>query len=211
GKKRSTWTLALLSEVCFEKGITKAKVAAETIRCTLKRSGTTWKRAQLWMTSPDPHYAKKKARRDRLIQMARKRKDWVVGFLDEVWWSRLARPSLRTWSGKDPTKLHVLSSSDEDPDPIAICCYGLLRLDTDKVMLRFLEGRPVGDITNQFLQWVCEEVEKEGKKRLIVVWDDAFWHSGRPVSSWVKEHNRASKRQGGVEIQVCELPVKSPW
>ena len=23
---------------------------------------------------------------------------WVVGFLDETWWSRLARPALNSWS-----------------------------------------------------------------------------------------------------------------
>jgi transposase len=169
GKKRSTWTLQLLADVCSESGLVEGKVDAETVRRTLKRMGVKWRRAELWMTSPDPHYAQKKARRDRFLHLADKHPEWVVGFLDEVWWSRLARPPLRAWSAGDPVKMHVLSRPESDPDPVAICCYGLLRQDTDTVMLRFVDGRPVGDVTAQFLAWVCEQLGAEGKTRLIVI------------------------------------------
>jgi transposase len=211
GKKRSTWTLQLLADTCSEIGIADGKVSYETVRLTLKRMGLTWRRAKLWMTSPDPRYAEKKARRDRFIRLAGKHPEWVVGFLDEVWWSRLARPPLRAWSADDPLKMHVLSRPKDDPDPVAICCYGLLRQDTDGVMLRFVEGRPVGDLTAQFLSWICEQLRAEGKSRLIVIWDDPSWHSGRPVSDWLAEHNRGVKRDGDVQVVLCPLPVKSPW
>jgi transposase len=211
GKKRSTWTLQLLADICTEIGIVDGKVSHEAVRQTLKRMGVKWRRAELWMTSPDPHYAQKKARRDRFIRLADKHPEWVVGFLDEVWWSRLARPPLRAWSAGDPLKVHVLSRPEDDPDPVAICCYGLLRQDTNKVMLRFVEGRPVGDITGQFLSWVCEQLSAEGKSRLIVIWDTPSWHSGKPVSDWLAEHNRRVKRGGGVQVTLCPLPVKSPW
>jgi transposase len=211
GKKRSTWTLRLLADTCSEIGIAAGKVSHETVRRALKRIGVAWRRADLWITSPDPHYAQKKARRDRYIRLASKHPEWVVGFVDEVWWSRVARPPLRTWSAGDALKLHVLSRPDNDPDPVAICCYGLLRQDTDRVILRFVEGRPVGDVTAQFLSWVCEQLEAEGKSRLIVIWDDASWHSGKPVSAWLVKHNRSVKCYGGVQVVFCPLPVKSPW
>jgi transposase len=211
GKKCSTWTLQLLADVCSEVGIADGKVSDETIRRTLKRLGVRWRRAELWMTSPDPHYPQKKARRDRYIRLAVRHPEWVVGFVDEVWWSRLARPTLRAWSASDPVRLHVLSRPQDDPDPVAISCYGLLRQDTDRVMLRFVEGRPVGDVTAQFLSWVCEQVRAEGKFRLIVIWDTPSWHSGRPVSEWLAEHNGGVKRDGGVQVVLCPLPVKSPW
>jgi transposase len=117
GKKRSTWTLQLLADTCSEIGIATGKVSDETVRRTLKRMGVTYRRAELWMTSPDPLYAQKKARRDQFIRLAEKHPEWVVGFVDEVWWSRLARPPLRAWSAGDPLKLHVLSRRDDDPDP----------------------------------------------------------------------------------------------
>ena len=60
GKARSTWTLALAAEVCAEHGITAERVSYETIRDALKRLGVGWRRAKLWITSPDPQYALKK-------------------------------------------------------------------------------------------------------------------------------------------------------
>jgi transposase len=206
GKKRSTWTLQLLAETCSEIGIADGKVSHETVRRTLRRMGVKWRRAELWLTSPDPHYAQKKARRDRFIRLAGKHPEWVVGFLDEVWWSRLARPPLRAWSADDPLKMHVLSRPEDDPDPVAICCYGLLRQDTDRVLLRFVEGRPVGDVTAQFLSWICEQLEAEGKSRLIVIWDAPSWHSGKPVSDWLAEHNRVVKRDGAYRWSSAPCP-----
>jgi hypothetical protein len=173
--------------------------------------GIRWKQSRLWQTSPDPQYALKKARRDKLIEVSAKHPDWVLGFVDEVWWSRLQRPRMEAWSDGPPLKMQVLTADDNDPDPIAICCYGMLRNDTKKVMLRFAEDRPVSDITAQFLGWVCQMLQEEGKTRLIAIWDDAPWHASTMVLNWVKEHNCKVKSEGGVEIIHFELPVRSPW
>jgi hypothetical protein len=69
----------------------------------------------------------------------------------------------------------------------------------------------VGDITSQFLSWISERLQAEAKTRLIVIWDDASWHSGKPVSDWLAEHDKKVKREGGVQVVFCPLPVKSPW
>ena len=61
GKPTTLWTLALAAHVCHEKGWTIRTVSAETLRQTLKRLGIGWHRAKLWITSPDPEYAKKKS------------------------------------------------------------------------------------------------------------------------------------------------------
>src|SRR5262249_60501016 len=61
GKSTGVWTLALAADVCYEQGVTKCLVSDETIRRTLKRLETNWKRAKHWITSPDPHYARKKS------------------------------------------------------------------------------------------------------------------------------------------------------
>jgi hypothetical protein len=210
-KPRSTWTLQLLAEVCFETQIVGRPVSASTVQRTLRRMGVRWKRSKLWAPSPDPQYAEKKARRDKWIEEAAKHPDWVLGFVDEVWWSRLERPRLSAWTDGKPLKMHVLKADPDDPDPIAICCYGMLRKDTKKVMLRFAENRPVSDVTIQFLDWVGQELHKEGKKRLVVIWDDASWHASEMFLHWVKKHNRKAKKKDGIEVVHCELPVKSPW
>jgi transposase len=61
GKPRSTWTLRLAADVCWERGLTPYPVSIETIRQALKRLGVSWRRAKRWITSPDPQYALKKS------------------------------------------------------------------------------------------------------------------------------------------------------
>jgi transposase len=210
GKPRSTWTLQLLAEVCFARNMTSRELSGEAIRRTLKRLDINWKRAKHWMTSPDPHYARKKAHRDRLIRLAAYHPEWVLGFEDEVWWSRVAQPSLHAWTSDTPMRVQLLQSDASDPDPDAIACYGFLRHDTHKVLLR-LEGRPLGELTMQFLEWLCGCVAQEQKQVLVVIWDNASWHTSAEVTGWVKEQNQRAKRGKGVRVMICELPAASPW
>jgi hypothetical protein len=102
GKPRSTWTLQLLADVCFETEIVDRLVSASTVRRELRHMGIRWKRTRLWAPSPDPQYSLKKARRDRLIEVAAKHPEWVLGFVDEVWWSRLQRPRMHAWADGPP-------------------------------------------------------------------------------------------------------------
>jgi transposase len=62
GKPTSVWTLELAAEVSFAEGITAERVSDETIRQAMRRLGVRWKRAKLWITSPEPAYARKKLR-----------------------------------------------------------------------------------------------------------------------------------------------------
>src|SRR5262245_4493493 len=62
GKPRSTWTLALLAEVCHERGWTPRPLSIEAVRHAVARLGVSWRRAKHWITSPDPAYARKKTR-----------------------------------------------------------------------------------------------------------------------------------------------------
>jgi hypothetical protein len=135
----------------------------------------------------------------------------VLGFQDECWWSRLAQPSLHAWTADDPLRLQELAVGKDDTDSKALACYGLLRGDTGGMLLRFVDGRPVSQVTVDFLAWVCAELAREGKKALLLVWDNASWHISARVKNWIKEHNQAAKRAGGVRILVCPLPSKSPW
>src|SRR5262249_27327239 len=50
---------------------------------------------------PRPGVRMKKSARDRLIRLSAHSPDWVLGFQDETWWSRLARPALHAWAEDD--------------------------------------------------------------------------------------------------------------
>ena len=134
----------------------------------------------------------------------------MLGFADEVWWSRLAHPDLHAW-GDEPLRLVQRGADGDDPDPKALACYGLLRRDTDQMLLRFVDGRPVSHVTTAFLGWACERLAADGKAALLLVWDDASWHVSKQVRTWVRARNRTAKQDGGVRIVVCQLPSKAPW
>jgi transposase len=149
-----------------------------------------------------------------------------------VWWSRLARPALKSWSEADQV-LHLVEQAvaTNDPDPKALACYGLLvrwaELDAtagdtsggdesgsgwhEEAWLRFVDGRPVSAVTTRYLAWCCERLAAAGKEALLLVWDNASWHVSREVRRWIRAHNREAKQAGGVRIIAGYLPSKSPW
>src|SRR5918995_692846 len=94
----------------------------------------------------------------------------------------------------------------EDRDPKALACYGLLRGDTGGMMLRFVQGRPVSQVTEDFLAWACERLAAEGKTALLLIWDNAAWHVSTRARAWIKAHNRRAKAEGGVRIIACWGP-----
>ena len=147
------------------------------------------------------------------MRLAEDEADWVVGFEDECWWSRVAQPSLYSFSEQDePLRLVEQSLEKEDTDPKAISCYGTYIPELKRSWLRFVDGRPVSAITTQFLEWCCQKLEPLGKKVLVLIWDNASWHVSREVGRWLGRHNREVKQSGcGVRILSCLLPKKSPW
>jgi hypothetical protein len=98
------------------------------------------------------------------------RNRWVVGYQDEVWWSRVSQPNLHRWSEKDqPLRLQELSKEKSDPDPKARACYGMFENESHRMHLRFVEGRPVSHVTTDFLEWLCEQVQAQGKQVLVLI------------------------------------------
>lgn len=145
----------------------------------------------------------------------------MLGFGDEVWWSRLAAPDRRGWQADDaPLRLVAQEHPKADPTPKALACYGLLARmrapgggdPTDQMLLRFVDGRPVSAVTIDLLQWCSDRLATAGKTALLLIWDNAAWHVSKAVRTWLREHNRRVKQgQSGVRIVLCLLPSKSPW
>src|SRR6266487_610925 len=156
----------------------------------------------------------KKNARDRLIAWASTQTNWAIGFLDEVWWSRFALPRLHAWQDADhPVHLMEQSWTKGDPDPKALACYGVLwqrgpadEPIRDQMSLRFVTGRPVSDITTQFLQWGCDQLQAPGKTAWLLIGDNASWHVSKLVRTWIRDHNAQVKAESkGVRILACFL------
>ena len=141
----------------------------------------------------------------------------MLGFADEVWWSRIAQPDLHSWSeAEDQLRLEEKAVAPDDEDPKAVACYGVLLRATpttpEQIWLRFASGQPVSDLTTQFLAWGAERLAGLGKTAWLLVWDNASWHKSQIVRTWIRQHNRQVKAAGaGVRIVPCLLPSKSPW
>lgn len=129
----------------------------------------------------------------------------------------MAQPSLHSWvdAADRPLRLVEQAVATADPDPKALACYGVLLRrpgHDERVWLRFVEGRPVSAITEQFLGWCCGKLQETGVRVWALVWDNASWHISKRVRAWIRAHNRQVKQQEhGVRIVPCYLPVKSPW
>jgi len=141
----------------------------------------------------------------------------MLGFADETWWSRVARPHRHTWAdaAEGPLRLVEQEAPKDDPDPKALACYGVLLRQVDqpeRVWPRFVDGRPVSAITEQFLGRCCTRLHEAGVRVWVLIWDNASWHVSKRVRAWIRAHNRQVKQTGqGVRILPCSLPVKSPW
>jgi ribosomal protein L16/L10AE len=62
------------------------------------------------------------------------------------------------------------------------------------------------------ISWIgSARLATEGRKALLLVWDNAAWLNRQRVRASIWAHNRRVKREGGVRIVVCALPTKSPW
>lgn len=141
----------------------------------------------------------------------------MVGFADEVWWSRLAQPTLHTWAARgEQLRLREKQRAPDDADPKALACYGVLLRESarlpEQVWVRFATGQPVSALTTQFLAWCCTQLAAVGVRVWVLIWDNAAWHTSNQVRSWIRDHNRTVKQTGaGVRIVPCFLPTKSPW
>ena len=54
---------------------------------------------------PGPRLRQEKKARDRVTEQSARNPDWVLGFQDECWWSRLAQPDVFAWATDDPLRL----------------------------------------------------------------------------------------------------------
>jgi len=154
--------------------------------------------------SPAPiRRAAEKSARDSLIRLAQAHPVWALGFADEVWWSRVAVPVVRTWTATGQP-LRLVEQAVANGEQWALACYrALMRWwpapdDTpaEAMWVRFVDGRPLSGVTTQFLAW-CYAKLAEGGKRALLVWDNASWHLSQPPRAWIAAHNRAARCEGG--------------
>ena len=67
-----------------------------------------------------------------------------------------------------------MHAADRDgPEPKALACYGLWLPGPERILLRFVAGRPVSAATRAVLAWIADRLAPEGVRVLALVRDDA--------------------------------------
>jgi hypothetical protein len=145
-----------------------------------------------------------------LKQQARQQPDWLLVDEDESWFSRFEQPSVRAWSGSPALHMVKREAPEKEPDK-ALACYGAVRYDTQQVCFTFSATRPVSEETWRFVQALMEVARGEGKRVLVIIWDNAGWHLSQRLRHWIRQHNRTAKTTGDVRLLTHLLPLKSPW
>ena len=93
---------------------------------------------------------------------------------------------MHAWTAEKPLRLVEKEVDKRDKEPKAICCYGVLLPQgdqPDKMLLRFVDGRPVSQVTCDYLAWLAEKMAAQGKTALVLIWDNASWHISKIVKS----------------------------
>jgi transposase len=105
----------------------------------------------------------------------------------------------------------VKREAPENETDQALACYGAVRHDTQQVYFAFSATRPVSEETWKFVQALVELARHEGKRVLVIIWDNAGWHLSNRLRQWIRQHNQAAKATGDVRLITHLLPLKSPW
>lgn len=88
----------------------------------------------------------------------------------------------------------------EDPGPTALACYGLLVRHgpnrPEQMLLRCVAGRPVSTETTAFLAWCSERLAAEGMQALLLIGENAAWHTSQAVHTWLRQHTSARQADG---------------
>ena len=92
----------------------------------------------------------------------------------------------------------------------------MLSADNGRMHLRFVSGRPERGVTTDFLEWLCEQIQAQGKQVLVLIWDNASWHGSQAGQNLAAraQSNRAARRSNWRNRRAHHSMLvahQSPW
>lgn len=137
--------------------------------------------------------------------------EWILVEEDESWFHRFRQPTMRMWSDvAHPIKLIEHTIPKGTPDK-ALSCFGALCQELDEVFLNFTPGYPNSEQMWWFIIKLLQLARQHQRKVLVLIWDNASWHTSKRIKEWIHLYNQAAKQDGDVRLLVFWLPKKSPW
>jgi transposase len=180
----------------------------ETVRRLLRKAGYVYLSAKWWIGSDDPHYRHKKARRDALLAWAKRDPSILVMFQDESWFSGTPKAVGQYGQRGAPRTAAVEKPAHKCKG--AWVLYAALEVLTGQVQ-RFYAPRCNQTYVRQQLEALLAQAQAAGKRVLVVIWDNASWHTAQALRRWYYRYNQTAKRIGQVRLLLVPLPSRSPW
>jgi len=205
GLTGETWTLKDLVRVAQQTGLVKS-ISHESVRRLLRGEDYVYLQAKWWITSPDEHYAHKKARRDVWVALARRDKTIAVVYQDESWFS--GNPRLAAGWGQ--AESDCVTERPVKKLKGAWVLYAARDVVSKEVHRHYAPKCNQGHVKAQ-LEKLLTHYQALGKRLLVVIWDNASWHTGKELRRWYGAYNRAAKREGKIRLLLVQLPSRSPW
>jgi Transposase and inactivated derivatives len=187
GENATRWTTDRIAEhLDRELGV---DVHPETVREALNRLDYSWTRPRRKLPPTDPEAYKE--RLEAIVEaVSRAGPDASVLVEDETTIKRFP-PLRRQWQPVGKQRPVMVPTSNDD-----FTLYGTLDLTSGTTHARaYDKGR--SDYTIQYLESLLEATTGE----VLLIWDQAKWHTSKKVSRWLEKHDR---------IETHLLPVRSP-
>lgn len=212
GIDSGVWRLHDLVTVAKRTGLVTGKAArtfnVETVRRLLRKAGYVYLSAKWWIGSDDPHYAHKKARREAILAWAKRDPSILVVFQDESWFSGTPKAVGQYGQRGVPRTAAVAKPAHKCKG--AWVLYAALEVVTGRVQ-RFYAPRCNQTYVRQQLEALLAQAQAAGKRVLVVIWDNASWHTAQALRRWYYRYNQTAKRTGQVRLLLVPLPSRSPW
>lgn len=112
--------------------------------------------------------------------------------------------------GKHPIKLVQHTPPRATKDKI-VSCFGALCQELDEVFMDFAIGSPTSESMWAFIIRLLDVTRQLERKTLVLIWDNAPWHTSKRIRQWIHWYNQCAKLTGDVRLLVFWLPIKSPW
>lgn len=130
---------------------------------------------------------------------------------DESWFLRFMCPSTSAWTLPGERVKFIRLHIPRNTPNKAISCFGGLRQDNNQLFLDFAVGYPNSEQMWAFVIKLLAQARQENKRVLVLIWDNAPWHTSKRIKQWIRAYNLVAKTQGEPRLIVHWLPVKSPW
>ena len=178
----------------------------ETVRRLLRKAGYVYLSAKWWITSDDPPYAHKKARRDAILAWAKRDPSILVLYQDESWFSGTPKAVGQYGQRGQPRTAAVAKPAHKCKG--AWVLYAALDVLTGRVQRCYA---PHCNQTYVRQQLEALLAQAAGKRVLVVIWDNASWHTAKALRRWYYRYNQIAKGTGQVRLLLVALPSRSPW